>query len=88
MQSVRGRRERKRFAFEGPTLLEEAHASEFPIEELFVTQAAYEATPLVRELERAGTPTYTVDPSSAARISDLSTPTGIVAVSPARFSSA
>ena len=51
LQSGKERRERSRFAFEGPTLLEEAHASAFPIEEIYVTQAAYDQTPLVRELE-------------------------------------
>jgi TrmH family RNA methyltransferase len=81
------RRERNRFIFEGPTLLEEAHASAFAIEEIYVTQAAYDRTPLVRELDGSGTPTFLVEPASAAQISDLATPTGIVAVAPVRFSS-
>jgi RNA methyltransferase, TrmH family len=87
LQSGKGRRERNRFAFEGPTLLGEAHAGGFPIEELYVTQAAYERTPLVRELDLSGTPTFLVEPASAAQISDLATPTGIVAIAPVRFSS-
>jgi TrmH family RNA methyltransferase len=86
LQSRKERRESKRFAFEGPTLLEEAHAAAFPIDELYVTQAAYDQTPLVRELDRTGTPTFVVEPASAGQISDLATPTGIVAVAPARFS--
>jgi TrmH family RNA methyltransferase len=86
LQSRRERRESQRFAFEGPTLLEEAHAGEFPIEELYVTQAAYDETPLARELDRTGTPTFLVEAASAAQISDLATPTGIVAVAPMRFS--
>ena len=88
--ALRSRKERwesKRFAFEGPTLLEEAHAGAFAIEELYVTQAAYDQTPLVRELDRIGTPTFLLEPASAAQISDLATPTGIVAVAPMRFSS-
>ena len=84
---VKGRRETNRFAFEGPTLLEEAHAAAFPIEELYVTQAAYDATPLVRELDEPGTPTFLVEPVSATQISDPATPPGIVAVAPIRFSS-
>ncbi len=87
LQVVKGRRETNRFAFEGPTLLEEAHAAAFPIEELYVTQAAYDATPLVRELDNSGTPTFLVEPVSATQISDLATPPGIVAVAPIRFSS-
>jgi TrmH family RNA methyltransferase len=86
LRSVKGRHERGRFAFEGPTLLAEAFASSFPIEALYVTQAAYAATPLVRELDSGGTPTFTIDSASAARISDLTTPTGIVAVACARLS--
>jgi TrmH family RNA methyltransferase len=86
LRSVKGRHERGRFTFEGPTLLAEALASAFPIEALYVTQAAYDATPLVRELDRGETPTFTIDPASAARISDLATPTGIVAVACARLS--
>jgi TrmH family RNA methyltransferase len=87
LQSGKERRERNRFAFEGRTLLEEAHASAFPIEEIYVTQAAYDQTPLVRELERTGTPAFLVEPVSAAQISDLATPSGIVAIAPVRFSS-
>lgn len=86
LRSVKERRERKRFAFEGPTLLEEAHAASFPIEAVYATQSAYDETPLVRELDRSGTPTFLVEPGSAAQISDLATPTGIVAVAPVRLS--
>jgi len=87
LQSVKERRERNLFAFEGPTLLEEAHASAFPIEELYVTQEAYDRTPLVRELDGSGTPTFLVEAASAARISDLATPAGIVAIAPLRLRS-
>ncbi|MGA2758801.1 MAG: RNA methyltransferase [Candidatus Cybelea sp.] len=87
LRLVKGRRETGRFAFEGPTLLEEAHAAAFPIDELFVTRAAYDATPLVRELDASGTPTFVVEAVSAAQISDLATPPGILAVAPMRFSS-
>ncbi|MFY9738876.1 MAG: RNA methyltransferase [Candidatus Cybelea sp.] len=86
LQSRKERRESKCFVFEGPTLLEEAHAAAFPVEELYVTQAAYDRTPLVRELDRSGTPTFLVEPASAVQISDLATPTGIVAVAPVRLS--
>ncbi|HVN70290.1 MAG TPA: RNA methyltransferase [Candidatus Binatia bacterium] len=85
LRSVKGRREQGRFAFEGATLLAEAYAAGVPIEELYVTQEAYDAVPLVRELDAAGTPTYVVGADAAARISDLSTPTGLVAVAPVRL---
>jgi RNA methyltransferase, TrmH family len=83
LKSVKGRREQRRFAFEGATLLQEARASGTPVEELYVTPAAYAATPLVLEAEAAGTPVFLVDDACAARISDLEAPSGILAVAPA-----
>ncbi len=84
LRSVKGRHEQRRFAFEGGTLLAEAVAAELPIEELYTTPAAYASTSLVRELDKRGTPTFLVEQTSAANISDLTTPTGIVAVAPMR----
>jgi RNA methyltransferase, TrmH family len=85
LRTVKGRRETRRFAFEGPTLLAEALASGFPIEELYATQAAYEASSLLRDLEAAGTPTFLVEGAAAAAISDVTTPSGVVAVAPVRL---
>jgi len=81
----RGRRERRRFLFEGPTQLAEAAAAGYPVEEVYATQAAYEATPLVRDLEASGTPAFIVEDAAARRISDVTTPSGIVAVAPVRL---
>ncbi len=80
LRSVKGRRDQQRFAFEGATLLAEAVAADLPIEELYATPAAYDSTSLVRELDKRGTPTFVVEQTSAANISDLTTPNGIVAV--------
>ncbi|HEY2554390.1 MAG TPA: RNA methyltransferase [Candidatus Cybelea sp.] len=80
LRSPKGRAEHELFAFEGPTLLQEARASSFAIEELFVTPEAYEATPLVREVEADGAAVYLVDPAGAKQLSDLTSPAGIVAV--------
>jgi RNA methyltransferase, TrmH family len=76
----KGHYDRDRFAFEGATLLREAEQSGLSIEELFVTRAAYDATPLVQTLDAGGTPTFVIEEKSAARISDLETPPGIIAV--------
>jgi RNA methyltransferase, TrmH family len=86
LRSVKGRREQRRFAFEGATLLAEAQAGTFPVDELYVTQKAYDADSLVRQLDATGTPTFLVEDAAFARISDLTTPSGIVAVAPARYS--
>ena len=85
LQTVKGRRQSGRFAFEGATLLRDACAHDFPIEEIYATQSAYDAEPLVAELEASGTPAFIVDPRSAQKISDLETPSGIVAVSSMKF---
>lgn len=85
LRSAKGRREQGRFALEGPTLLEEARESGFSLSEIFATQAAYDATQLVRALEAEGTPVFIVDEAASSRISDLATPTGLVAVAPARL---
>ncbi|HEV3091440.1 MAG TPA: RNA methyltransferase [Candidatus Cybelea sp.] len=85
LQLPKGRRERGRFTFEGPTLLAEACAAGCEIEEIFATPEAYEATPRLRELEAAGTPVYLVSPAIFATLSDLATPSGILAVAPQRL---
>jgi TrmH family RNA methyltransferase len=81
---VKGRREQLRYAFEGATLLADARAAKLPIEELYVTEAAYEATPQARELDLAGIPCYLVEPRTAQSISDVESPSGILAVTPIR----
>lgn len=66
-------------------MLHEAVAAGFPIVEVYSTQTAYETTPLLHQIEERGTAAYIVDESAAARISDVTTPTGIVAVAPLRM---
>jgi len=84
--SVKGRREHGRFSFEGPTLLEEALRSHIAIQELYVTQRVLDANATVAELDRdGGPPVYLVDERTMGKISDLETPTGLVAVAPLRF---
>jgi TrmH family RNA methyltransferase len=83
--TTKGRHLSGRFSFEGQTLLEEARRSAIPIEELYATPAAYEASSLVRDLDRSGTPTFTISERSAKKLSDLDSPPGIVAVAPMRL---
>ncbi len=80
LQTVKGRKEHRRFAFEGPTLLDEALRSGVTVEELYVTAPVLEASPTVRELDAAGTPVYVVDDRTLRKISDLDTPTGLIGV--------
>lgn len=81
---MKGRREQGRFAFEGTTLLDEAIRAGIDIVELYVTQRAYEESLVVRELDESGTPTFAVDDRTAEALSDLDSPTGVVAVAPIR----
>jgi len=77
----RGRREQGRFLIEGPTLLEEARGSGLRLEALFVADgAAARHAALIAAVEADGTPAYTLPDRAVGRLSDLTTPTGIVAV--------
>lgn len=76
----KGRKASGRFLIEGPTLLEEALAHGAPLESVFVSQSAYEATPLVQSIEAGGTEVLIVPDGAAAKLSDLATPSGITGV--------
>jgi TrmH family RNA methyltransferase len=76
----RGRREQARFAIEGPTLIAEARRSGIPIRELYAVAQTLAAHPRVAELESAALPVFTVPPRVYARLSDLDTPSELLAV--------
>ena len=81
LRTARVRRELGRFVFEGPTLLTEAANSGLAILELYGTAGALAANaPLVAALEEAGTAAFTVPERTLARLSELETPSGLVAV--------
>jgi RNA methyltransferase, TrmH family len=80
----RGRREQQRFAFEGPTLLVEALDAGVPIEAVYATEIAYES--MASETRNAvRCPVYLLGERALERISDVATPSGIVAVAPLRL---
>jgi len=83
--AAKGRREAGAFTFEGPTLLEEALRSDAEVHEIYVTDRVLGGNPIVGKLDRDGFPVYLVDERTMAKISDLETPTGIVAVAPLRY---
>lgn len=70
------------FAVEGATLLDEALRSGARPQELFVTDAARAAHPIVATLESAGVPVHTVDERTFAKISDVEAPSGLLTVVP------
>jgi len=77
----RGRRDQGRFLIEGPTLLAEARRSGVRLEALFISEdAAARHAELVAALEADGVPAYTLPDKALARLSDLTTPPGLVAV--------
>lgn len=80
LQTRKGRNESGAFAFEGPTLLEEAMRSGIRPSELFVTQRAFDDDANVRDLDARGVPTYVLTDRAFATISDVETPSGILAV--------
>jgi TrmH family RNA methyltransferase len=84
LKTVKGRRERGRFVLEGATLLDEGLRAGLSIEALYVTPRAYAESSAVRELDERGTPTFTIDERTAAALSDVEAPSGLLAVAPVR----
>ncbi|HEV8021407.1 MAG TPA: RNA methyltransferase [Candidatus Lustribacter sp.] len=81
LRKPQARRERGRFVLEGPTLLGEAHGSGLAVEELYGTETALAANAaLTAALEAGGTAVFTLPERTLARLSDLETPPGLVAV--------
>ncbi|MHB8462815.1 MAG: TrmH family RNA methyltransferase [Vulcanimicrobiaceae bacterium] len=85
LRTARGRKEQRRFAFEGPTLLAVALRSGLQIDELYVSESAYERQPVLVDVEATGTETWTVSERTMRTISDLETPTGILAVAKLQY---
>jgi RNA methyltransferase, TrmH family len=79
LRTPRGRREAGRFAAEGPTLLDEAARSGLRPREIYATPEALAALDPGR-WEAAGTSVYVVPERAFARLSDLETPSGLLAV--------
>jgi TrmH family RNA methyltransferase len=78
---ARGRREQGRFLIEGPTLLAEAGACGLRIETIFASDAGAERyAPLIAGFEADGVAAFTLPEKALARLSDLATPPGLVAV--------
>lgn len=79
LRTPRGRRDAGAFAVEGPTLLEEALASGLSVREVYGTPEALRDVD-VSGLEAKRIPVFTVAERTLARLSDLETPPGVVAV--------
>lgn len=78
LRTPRGRRDARAFTAEGPTLLEEAERSGARPREIYATAAAARRIPPQYEAE--GTPVYLIGERVFARLTDVETPTGILAV--------
>lgn len=82
LRSKAGRAEQGRFAIEGPTLLADALAAGHRPESLYVTERGEQSLdPAGRAA--LGDRTFVVPDKAMARLSDLETPPGILAVMPA-----
>lgn len=77
--TAKGRKESGEIAIEGPTLIEEAERSGAAITGLYFTAAARAAHPYVADLESAEIPAFLVPERLFAKISDLESPTGLLA---------
>jgi TrmH family RNA methyltransferase len=83
LRTKSGRAERGRYAVEGPTLLAEALAAGLVPESVFATEdGAATLAGLGAAARRLDDRTFTIPDRAMARVSDLETPPGIVAVFP------
>jgi TrmH family RNA methyltransferase len=82
LRTKRGRRDQGRFAVEGTTLLGEAVASGRVPEAVFATESALAGLPSTGDA-----PVFVVPDRAMARLSELQTPPGIVAVFPLTLTS-
>lgn len=80
LRTPRGRAEQGRFAIEGPTLIAEAQRSGLIIKELFATATVLAERRDLVALERTGTTIFSVTERALERLSDVETPTGLLAV--------
>jgi len=80
----KGRQEHGRFLIEGPTLLAEAVESGAQIEALFIIDGLRNTLSIVGELEARSIPVHAINGAAAVKLSDVETPTGIIAVCVAR----
>ena len=83
LKTAKGRRRHKQFAFEGTTLLAEALRAGTAIDELYATQAALDDHADLAD-QASGIPVYIVSDRSFAKISDVESPPGLLAVAPAQ----
>jgi TrmH family RNA methyltransferase len=84
LRTKAGRAEQRRFAIEGPTLLADALAAGHRPEELFVTERGEQSIDPAGRAALADR-TFVIPEKAMARLSDLETPPGILAVMPAAF---
>ncbi len=84
LHTPRGRREHGRYLVEGPLLLEEARRSGLVLEAAYATERGA-GNGVAQAIEGDGTPLYIVDERTFARMSDLESSTGLLAVAPTRY---
>lgn len=80
LRTTRGRRSAGQFSVEGPTLIAEAQRSGLTVRELYAVPGALASRPDLAALENTGVPVFTLAPKLFARLSDVETPTGVLAV--------
>jgi TrmH family RNA methyltransferase len=79
LRTARGRRAERRFAVEGPTLLEEAVRSGLTPREIYLTATVLERLDPSR-YEAEGVPVFLLPERTFARLSDVESPTGVLCV--------
>ncbi len=80
LQTPRGRRDQRRYAVEGPTLIAEAQRGGATLREIYAVAEALHAHPEIAALEDPATPLFVVPARGFTRLSDLDSPPGLLAV--------
>jgi TrmH family RNA methyltransferase len=83
LRTSAGRAEAARFIIEGPTMLEEAARAGIAIEAVYATEAGHDK--FARLLDSLDVPIYLLPDRALAKLSDLETPPGILAVTAQRL---
>jgi RNA methyltransferase, TrmH family len=83
--SAKGRKAHGLFSFEGPTLLAQALQHGTQVRALYITAHIGQTTSLVSQAEAQSIDVFIVDDRTMRKISDVETPTGIVALADIRL---
>lgn len=82
LRSQKGRQEQRLFTIEGITSVREALATGVQLNAIYATRQGLHALPEIASSESRGTELFIIDQRSMRKISDLDSPSGVLAIAP------